>query len=102
MLNTASRWLRRAGFPTRPSDLITVAQALHWFDLSRFFVEAKRVLKPSGLLAVWTYATNEFDIAEILKVPAGTVKSRIARGIGQLREIIGVAETWPTSLSISD
>ncbi len=37
-------------------DLITVAQALHWFDLDLFFREAERVLKPSGILAVWTYA----------------------------------------------
>jgi SAM-dependent methyltransferase len=37
-------------------DLITVAQALHWFDLDSFFREAERVLKPGGILAVWTYA----------------------------------------------
>ena len=36
-------------------DLITVAQALHWFDFDRFFTEVKRVLRPSGVLAVWTY-----------------------------------------------
>ncbi len=36
-------------------DLITVAQALHWFDISRFIQEAKRVLKPNGIIAVWTY-----------------------------------------------
>ena len=36
-------------------DLVTVAQALHWFDFDRCFKEVKRVLKPSGVLAVWTY-----------------------------------------------
>lgn len=36
-------------------DLITVAQALHWFDLDAFASEAGRVLKPGGILAVWTY-----------------------------------------------
>ena len=36
-------------------DLITVAQALHWFDLDAFELEARRVLKPGGLLASWTY-----------------------------------------------
>ncbi len=36
-------------------DLITVAQALHWFDIPGFFDEAQRVLAPSGVLAVWSY-----------------------------------------------
>jgi ubiquinone/menaquinone biosynthesis C-methylase UbiE len=33
-------------------DLITVAQALHWFDLPRFYEEVERILAPDGLLAV--------------------------------------------------
>jgi len=37
------------------ADLITVAQALHWFDLPRFLAEAGRVLVPNGVLAVWNY-----------------------------------------------
>lgn len=36
-------------------DLITVAQALHWFDRDRFYTEAQRVLKTNGLLVVWCY-----------------------------------------------
>ena len=36
-------------------NLVTVAQALHWFDRVAFFNEAKRVLAPGGLLAVWSY-----------------------------------------------
>ena len=36
-------------------DLITVAQALHWFDIASFFDEAQRVLAPGGVLAVWSY-----------------------------------------------
>lgn len=36
-------------------DLITVAQALHWFHFDRFFAEVKRVLKPDGVVAIWTY-----------------------------------------------
>ena len=36
-------------------DLITVAQAMHWFDADAFSREALRVLAPGGLLAVWSY-----------------------------------------------
>ena len=36
-------------------DLITVGQALHWFDFERFNDEVKRVGKPNSLIAVWTY-----------------------------------------------
>ena len=36
-------------------DLVTVAQALHWFPLDRFFGEVRRVLVPDGVLAVWCY-----------------------------------------------
>lgn len=41
--------------PNHSADLVTVAQALHWFDLDRFYAEVRRVCRPSGLLAVWTY-----------------------------------------------
>jgi len=36
-------------------DLITVAQALHWFDLHRFFLEVRRVAMPGAAIAVWSY-----------------------------------------------
>ncbi|MCB0705780.1 MAG: class I SAM-dependent methyltransferase [Saprospiraceae bacterium] len=36
-------------------DLITIGQALHWFDFDAFFAEAKRVIKPGGWLAAWGY-----------------------------------------------
>jgi ubiquinone/menaquinone biosynthesis C-methylase UbiE len=36
-------------------DLITVGQALHWFNVDAFFREATRVAKPGGLVAVWGY-----------------------------------------------
>ena len=41
------------------------------------------------------------EIAEILAVPVGTVKSRIARGIMQLREILGFVEPEPASARVS-
>lgn len=37
-------------------DLITVAQAVHWFDLPRFYSIVGRLLrKPGGVFAVWGY-----------------------------------------------
>lgn len=36
-------------------ELVTVAQALHWFDHAAFFAEARRVLVPGGVLAAWIY-----------------------------------------------
>jgi len=38
-------------------DLITVAQAAHWFEVSAFLDEAQRVLVSGGVLAIWSYAT---------------------------------------------
>jgi SAM-dependent methyltransferase len=44
-----------SGLDSRSVDLVTVAQALHWFDLDTFYSEVGRVLVPSGVLAAWTY-----------------------------------------------
>jgi SAM-dependent methyltransferase len=44
-----------SGIDSGTVDLIMVAQALHWFDLHRFYVEAQRVLKPDGVLAASAY-----------------------------------------------
>lgn len=41
--------------PAQTLDLITVAQALHWFHFEEFFPEVKRVLKPGGVIAAWCY-----------------------------------------------
>lgn len=45
----------RCELPDACADLITVAQALHWFDLERFYAQVRRVLKPGGAIAAWTY-----------------------------------------------
>lgn len=44
-----------SGIQSETVDLIMVAQALHWFDLDRFYAEARRVLKPNGVLAASAY-----------------------------------------------
>jgi ubiquinone/menaquinone biosynthesis C-methylase UbiE len=45
-------------------DLVTVATAVHWFDLETFYSQVKRVLrKPGGVIAVWTYWTGSINPA---------------------------------------
>lgn len=36
-------------------DLVTVAQALHWFDFDKYFNEVKKVAKPGSVFAAWGY-----------------------------------------------
>lgn len=40
----------------RSADAVTVAQALHWFDLPAFVAEVRRVAQPGALFAAWCYA----------------------------------------------
>jgi len=42
-------------FANSSFDLITVAQAWHWFDQQKFQSEVHRVLKPNGIFAAWGY-----------------------------------------------
>jgi SAM-dependent methyltransferase len=46
-------------------DLVTIAQALHWFDHVRFFSEARRVLAPRGVIAAWGYSDCQIGVAAI-------------------------------------
>ncbi len=47
-----------SGLATGSVDLVTVGQALHWFDRPAFYAEARRVLRPDGVVAVWTYGAS--------------------------------------------
>lgn len=67
--------------PAASTDLVTVAQALHWFDLERFFATVETVLKPGGMLAVWSYGMT-------------TVSVQVDRVVQQLYEDI-LGEYWP-------
>lgn len=42
-------------FPDHTFDLITVAQAIHWFDFEKFWPEVLRTLKHGGIFAAWGY-----------------------------------------------
>ena len=44
-----------SGLPGGACDLVTAAQAAHWFDMHRFAGETKRVLGRGGVVAIWGY-----------------------------------------------
>ncbi|KAL0963936.1 hypothetical protein UPYG_G00315550 [Umbra pygmaea] len=45
-------------FPDGSVDLLTAASAAHWFNQERFLLEAARVLKPRGCMALLCFANN--------------------------------------------
>lgn len=47
------------------ASVVTVAQALHWFDHAAFYDEVRRVLKPGGLMAAWAYSNCFVDESAI-------------------------------------
>jgi len=57
-----------SGLATASVQLVSVAQAYHWFDHAVFAAEVRRVLQPGGLLAVWGYAQQRVgnDVDPIL------------------------------------
>ncbi|ALD22555.1 class I SAM-dependent methyltransferase [Hymenobacter sp. DG25A] len=46
-------------FPAHSFDLVTVGQAVHWFEPEAFNQEVQRVLKPGGVIAEWGYGLVE-------------------------------------------
>lgn len=69
------------GLETGSVDLITVALAVHWFDLDSFYRQARRVLARGGLLAVWIYH-------------APVITPEIDRVLAHLHEGV-LADYWP-------
>lgn len=78
-----------SGLPDTSCDVVTVAQAAHWFSLPEFYAEAARVLRPGGLLALWGYARLESD-----NPPLDAVVHDF-----QYRELAG---WWPTGRELVD
>lgn len=52
-----------SGLDENTIDLITVAQAMHWFDIPAFLDEVQRVLTAGGVLAIWSYERCLVDSA---------------------------------------
>ena len=69
-------------------QLVTVAQALHWFDMPQFYREVQRVVVPGGLIALWTYGLLGIE-ARIDEVVHDFHRNR-------------VGEFWPPERAIVD
>ena len=56
----------KTSFADNQFDLITVAQALHWFDFEKFYAQARRTLKQESLIVVFGYnlmrINNEINV----------------------------------------
>ena len=52
-----------SGLADASIDLVTVAQAAHWLDLTSFFAEARRALVPGGVIALWCYVMCRIEPA---------------------------------------
>lgn len=74
---------RAEALPVRPATacLVTVAQAAHWFDLPRFYAEARRIAVPGAVLALVTYGVPTVE---------GPLADRFARFYWQ-----DLAGHWP-------
>lgn len=67
-----------SGIEAGSVDLVTVAQAVHWFDRERFYREVMRVLKPGGVVAIWSY--NLLQISPELDRVIGNLYTDIVGG----------------------
>lgn len=75
--------------PDGSIDAVTVAQAFHWFDRERAFVEIHRVLRPGGALAlVW----NMRDLGDPLQA---TIDELLA----PLRHAVEAGRHWDPSFA---
>lgn len=57
----------KSPLPDNSIDLITVAQAYHWFNHDAFYKEVKRVAKDNALIALWGYGLSTVN-TEVDKV----------------------------------
>lgn len=51
----------KTGLADQSVDLITVAQAVHWFNFNQFYKEVKRILKPNGFIAIVGYGLLQVE-----------------------------------------
>jgi SAM-dependent methyltransferase len=72
----------KSGLAAESVDCVTVAQALHWFDIDAFFTEVRRVVKRGGVLAAWIYGVPRLE-------------NPVADGLVQAFYSVTVGPYWP-------
>jgi SAM-dependent methyltransferase len=68
-INYSTQPAEQTNFEDNSFDLITVAQAVHWFDIEKFNTEVKRIGKPNGIIALIGYELNNItsEIDQIIR-----------------------------------
>ncbi len=66
-----------SGLPDASVALVTVAQALHWFDVDAFHAEAQRVLAPAGVIAEWCYTLLDVPMAPAVANVVSAMDARL-------------------------
>ena len=85
----AAMFAERGALASGSVSLVTVAQALHWFDRPTFFTEVRRVLAPRGVVAVWSYG--------LLTLHDDVLDAIVRRFHGET-----MAPYWPTERRLVD
>lgn len=83
-----------SGLDSNSVNLITVATAIHWFNIDLFYDEVRRVIKPGGILAVWNYGmANVNDDADrilykyLFEILADYQTPEFKRGLNMEKEV---------------
>ena len=81
--------------PDGSTDVVTVAQALHWFDIERALAEIHRVLRPGGrLVLVWNMRDTADPVQRGVEELLAPLRGVVAARQGRWREPVARSELF--------